>query len=146
MNELRCLLRHRDRALRDEGAQALVEFALVVPLLLMLVVGVFEFGRAWNAYQVITDAAREGARTAVVHNPSVSQQDVMQTVERALARAALDPRQATIAIDGFRAGRHSPATVAVEYPYEFAFLGRLMGAVGFPSSVTLRTRFVMRNE
>ena len=54
------------RLLRDERASALVEFALVVPLLLALVLGIIEFGRAWNIDHVITDAAREGARRAVV--------------------------------------------------------------------------------
>ena len=51
--------------------QAIVEFAVVLVLLLMLVIGVFEFGRAWNIYQVITDAARGGARMAVVADPGV---------------------------------------------------------------------------
>ena len=47
---------------RDDGGQALVEFALIMPFLLLFLVGIVEFGRAWNQHQVITDAAREGAR------------------------------------------------------------------------------------
>ena len=47
---------------RDGRGQALVELALILPILLMLLLGIFEFGRAWNTKQVITDAAREGAR------------------------------------------------------------------------------------
>jgi Flp pilus assembly protein TadG len=35
---------------------------MVLPLLLVMLIGIFEFGRAWNIYQTITDAAREGAR------------------------------------------------------------------------------------
>lgn len=54
--------------LRDDSGAALVEFALVVPLLLALVMGIVEFGRAWNVHQVITDAAREGARRAVIRD------------------------------------------------------------------------------
>ena len=46
--------------------QAVVEFALVLPLILIMVISVFEFARAWNIQQVLTDAAREGARVAVV--------------------------------------------------------------------------------
>ena len=43
----------------DEG-QALVEFALILPVILLLVVGMLEFARAWNLHQALTDAAREG--------------------------------------------------------------------------------------
>lgn len=51
---------------RDERGGAMVEFALVVPLLLVLLMGIIEFGRVWNTEHVMTDAAREGARRAVV--------------------------------------------------------------------------------
>lgn len=59
-------------AVRDESGAAMVEFALVVPVLLMILVGIIEFGRAWNRQQVITDAAREGARRAVVRDGDTS--------------------------------------------------------------------------
>lgn len=50
-----------DRATRDRGA-ALVEFALVLPLLIVLLVGIVEFGRAYHTQIVLQGAAREGAR------------------------------------------------------------------------------------
>ena len=46
---------------RESGA-ALVEFAIIAPLLLLLVFGIIEFGRAYNAQNSLTHAAREGAR------------------------------------------------------------------------------------
>ena len=49
----------------DEGAQ-LVEFALVLPLLLLIVLGIVEFGFMFQRYEVITNAAREGARMGVL--------------------------------------------------------------------------------
>src|SRR5690554_1734647 len=84
-----------------DAGQALVEFALVLPLLLVLVIAVFEFGRAWSAYQVITDAAREGARNAVVVNPAIDSAYVVQRIRDALARASLDPDNALISLSGF---------------------------------------------
>jgi Flp pilus assembly protein TadG len=48
----------------------MVEFALVMPILLLLVFGVTEFSRAWMTMNVITAAAREGARLAVVTDPT----------------------------------------------------------------------------
>ena len=49
----------------DSGAE-LVEAAFVLPLLLMLLLGIFWVGRAYNVYETITRAAREGARYAVL--------------------------------------------------------------------------------
>lgn len=134
------------RASDPRSGQALVEFALVAPILLLLILGVVEFGRAWNAYQVITDAAREGARTAVVDNVVVTQDSVFAVIRDALQRAALDPDSADIEVTGWRTGRGSPATVSISYPYDFVFLSRLLGWLGGDGVVTLRTTFSMRNE
>jgi len=73
------------RALRaDTRGQALVEFALIVPLFLLLVFGVWEFGRAWQVYQTLTDAAREGGRAAVVANPNFTVDSVAAKINRML--------------------------------------------------------------
>lgn len=61
----------------DEGAQ-LVEFALVLPLLLLVVLGIAEFGFVFQRYEVLTNAAREGARIAVL--PGYSTVDVQARV------------------------------------------------------------------
>jgi Flp pilus assembly protein TadG len=55
---------------KTEKGQSLVEFALVIPLLLLLVIGIFEFGRAWMTKNVMTGAAREAARMAAVSPPT----------------------------------------------------------------------------
>ena len=52
--------------LKDEKGQNLIEFALVLPLLLILVFGIAELGRAWMAKNILTGAAREAVRTVVV--------------------------------------------------------------------------------
>lgn len=130
------------RGNRDERGQALVEFALVVPLLLMLVIGVFEFGRAYNVYQVITDAAREGARTAVVANPSMTYDSVVTTIRNALGRAGLNPGSATIGLNGWRTGTGTPVAVTIQFPYSFVFLRPLTQL----TPITLQTAFTMRNE
>jgi len=131
---------------RSERGQALVEFALVVPMLLLLLLGVVEFGRAWNAYQVITDAAREAARSAVVANQATTQEDVFEVIDSAMRRAGLDSGSATRTIDGFRAGTGEPATIAIVYPYRFRFVGSLLRWSGAKASIQLRTAVVMRNE
>ena len=50
---------------QEQGA-ALIEAALVIPMLLLIAVGIFEFGRAYQTWEVLTNAAREGARVAVL--------------------------------------------------------------------------------
>ena len=84
---------------RDGRGQALVELALILPILLMLLLGIFEFGRAWNTKQVITDAAREGARLAVVQNNDIDQADVKAAIATHLSRAGIPGTAVTIAFD-----------------------------------------------
>ena len=53
------------RAGQEKGA-ALVETAFVLPIMLLVCVGILEFGRAYQTWQVVTNAAREGARVAIL--------------------------------------------------------------------------------
>src|SRR5688572_32942486 len=57
---------------RNERGAAIIETALTLPLILLVCVGIFEFGRAYQTWQVMTNAAREGARVAVLPNPTGS--------------------------------------------------------------------------
>ena len=50
------------RTARDEGGQALVEFALVIPVLMLILLGILKFGILYNNYLQLTDAVRSGAR------------------------------------------------------------------------------------
>jgi Flp pilus assembly protein TadG len=134
---------------RDAG-QSLVEFAILLPILLAVVIGIFEFGRAWNVDQVLTSAAREGVRLAVVE-ATTSESQVIAAMEEALTNAALDPSLANITVEGMDAGYGNPATVEISYPYEFTFLGPLVAFLGdgggeIPGAITLSSRIAMRNE
>lgn len=52
----------------SERGAAAVEFAILLPLLLMLVLGTIEFGRAYNAQITLTNAARDGVRVMAINN------------------------------------------------------------------------------
>ena len=56
-------LAERLGSLRGEDGQAMIEFAIVLPVLLMIVVGIIQFGLLFNKYLTLTDAARTGAQT-----------------------------------------------------------------------------------
>ena len=131
--------------------QAVVEFALVLPLILIMVISVFEFARAWNIQQVLTDAAREGARVAVVGEGAgkatgVIEAEVNAAVANAVAVAGIDPDDAVPVLEGVGDPRGTPATVRIALPYRFVFLGPLMEWTVGESSLTLRTSITMRNE
>jgi Flp pilus assembly protein TadG len=147
------------RGLRSRRGQAVVEFALVLPLVLMLVVSVFELARAWNLQQVITDAAREGARIAVIGSGQSKpdgqiRNEINDAVDDALSVAGVDPATATVSMSGLALGRGTNAVVGISLPYRFIFLSPMIKLVSqfagtsntFKGSITLKTSFTMRNE
>lgn len=146
MGMLRGAVRAAGRARRDESGQALVEFALVIPVVLLLLIALFELGRVWHTYQVITDAAREGARHAAVANPTITRDTVIARVEAALSRGGLRPEKWDIRLEGLDGPTGSADTVEIKYLFEPAFAGPLLGLAVKKRSVTLKTQFVMRNE
>jgi Flp pilus assembly protein TadG len=131
---------------RNESGQALVEFALVVPIFLLLLLGVVEFARAWNLYEVLTDAGREGARRAVVDNPATTEADIVAAIQAAGSRAGVSIPSAGIQITGFHSGRGNEARVRIEYDHELKWVGALMGLVTGERTLTMVSEFAMRNE
>lgn len=131
---------------RSENGQALVEFALVTPVLLLLLLGLVEFSRAWNAQQVLTDAARESLRSSVVANPDFTYDAMRGLIDQALRRASLDPALADVTVEGWKAGTGTPARIRIDYRYEFGFFGPLIDWATGDRTLALSTSFVMRNE
>lgn len=156
----------RGRGWRKDAGQALAEFVLVVPVLLLLVFGIVEFGLAFRAHQIVTNSAREGARFAVL--PSTPDaQSVIDVVEARLASSGLDPALADIEVwcvdrdtSAETSGLFCAGTerwghltrVDVSYPYTFFVLGGLVrwacGADcgGQYGTIALNTASSMRNE
>src|SRR6187551_3611775 len=71
----------RNPSTRRDRGQALMEFALVIPVFLLILVALFDLGRAVFAYNTLTNAAREGARIAIVnqYKPSIVARAKQQT-------------------------------------------------------------------
>ena len=134
------------RSIRDEGGQAAVEFALVIPFLLVLLVGIVEFGRAWNEHQVITDAARETARRASLPDP-ITDADAKKVAYDAMLNAGMDTSKATIAFPlGLDTGSNTPVTVDIDVRYRFTFFAPLVAWATGQEIIHLKTSFSMRNE
>ena len=142
------------RNARDERGSALVEAALITPLLLLLMVGIFEVARAYQTFQVLTNAAREGARAAIVPSGDEATAEALvrqymengQLSEAARADVQVD-RAANIVVNGTAMGA---TLVTLDYPFEFMVLqpvARLVvknSAAG--EAITMRAVSLMRNE
>lgn len=123
---------------RHIKGQGLVEFALVLPLFLVLLFGIVEFGRAWMTKNIITGAAREAVRRYVVapYDNSVAQ----MRGDNVLLSAGLDLGRRTITLS------ETENTMQVDVTYNLPFI---VGALipGLPSdNILLTTSTSMRKE
>jgi len=119
---------------------AVVEFALVLPILLALVFGITEFGRAWMTVNVMSTAAREGARLAVVTAPDVAA--VRARVTQVLTAARITAT--TINVTGpAPADVMRRVTVTVNANFT-VFSGRVIGP--FRGTIPLSATATMRHE
>ena len=138
----------------SKGGQALVEFLITLPVLLLLVFGIIEMGAALRTYQVATHTAREGARLTIL--PSADEVAVRAEMANRLTQGGLNPASATIdfvcAGDCFGAARATGegAEVRISYPFSFMLLGPIAdyfsGDGTAFGTVTMQTGFVMRIE
>jgi Flp pilus assembly protein TadG len=131
------------RLQREDGVVA-VEFAIVLPILLLIMFGIIEFGFVLFEKQVITNASREGARYGIVQaTPRHSEEEIKGVVKGYLTNAGLKDASATIDVTGEGLAYPNDLTVRVDYPYTFLVLSRLTGG---SSSLTLSATTTMRNE
>ena len=139
--------RFRRRRKGERGSE-LIEFALVFPMLLMVVLAIVDFGFLFQRYEVVTNAAREGARVAVL--PGYTTSDIQARVTSYATAGGL-PTAPTVSIAAttITAGSSTwPATtVNVSYSHQYLFLGGIASWFGGSfSSVTLTAASTMRNE
>lgn len=134
----------------DQRGQNLVEFAIIVVLLLSLVLGIIEFGRAWMTFQVITNASREGARLAALPTGFSDAGAVTTKVNTYLTSANLSPARASVSVTNVDGATGTDAVVTVQYQADLLFLGpivRLMDRSStMPGTLQLTGRATMRNE
>ena len=132
--------RHR----RREGGQALVEIALILPIFLLLLLGIVQFGTVFRDYIALTDATRVGARQAAVARSIQPESARVPNIVTKVQNAAvnLDRNKMTITVtpvkvDGLTAGweQSGEVTVRATYPFRVA----IMGMVVFNGTLQSRT-------
>jgi Flp pilus assembly protein TadG len=126
--------------LQSQGGQAFVEFVIVLPVLVMLVLGICQFGLAFYNYLSITDATRVGARAAAVkrtNDPCGAAQTAIQSTVTVAQWSKVSASFACETPEGTDAG--DPIKISVEYPYA-------IGLPGFSASGDLTASATERLE
>lgn len=143
---------------RNEG-QTLVEFALALPIILLLFMAVFDFGRAIFAYNTVANSARDGARVAIVDQRSTS--GVSNAAQEAADQATslgLDPTDVNeIRVRYLSDDLSGPcpdvdewlgcvAEVRVQYPFSAAtpIIGNIIGPITLGSTTQLPIEFTKK--
>ncbi len=140
--------RHRSRG------QALVEFAIVLPVFGLIVLGLFDMGSAVFSYSSVTNAAREGARLAIVN------QDVESIKSRVLAQLTIAETGKNVTVGFYQTNSDGtpntadpcPAPVAagclavVSYQSTYMPITPIFSTFFFPSGITFQAKSVMMVE
>lgn len=139
---------------RSESGQALVEFAMVTPLFLLMFAGMSDFALLFKSYQTSLNAAREGARIAVLQG--YDDDDYARPKERAadymvaggLTCSGCVEVDAPFDVDLGGGVTAEGVRVRVEYTYQFLFIGRVIGLLNgtFRSDLPYEVSSTMRNE
>ena len=140
--------------IKSERGAALLEAAITLPMLLLVAVGIFEFGRAYQTWQILTNAAREGARIAVL--PDSTSGDITSRVQQYMRDGQLGAvngatigvnRSAVLDVNGRSV---SASDVSIDYPFSFIVLqpvARLVApTTSLGGAIVMRAEAVMRNE
>ena len=146
--------------LRDgDSGQAMVELAFALPILLVILFGIVEFANAWRTSELVTNAAREGARRAVAAGGPKTEAGIKSEVNEVLNRVGLDSDKAEITLScenppggsvcGTTAGVEQ--TVQIDYAYDWIVLGPVIKLIGgssdpYTGSATITGTSAMRNE
>jgi Flp pilus assembly protein TadG len=123
-------------SIRAQNGQTMAEFALVLPLLALLLFGVIQFGIAFNNYITLTDAVRAGARKAAVARHEHDPESTVVTQVRAAA-TDLDPNKLGVEVESsWQPGEE--ARVSASYPYSISLLGLVVKKGDLTSETTER--------
>lgn len=117
-----------------QKGQSLVEFALLLPVFILILFGVMEFGRLWEMTNMLTSAAREGARIAAVTNP-----DITRTISAAQNILSVgNINNATITVSGPNSAYEITVTVSIAYTPMTGFIIPNLGPFFISRSTTMR--------
>ena len=136
------------RIQRAKKGTAMLEMVFVMPLLLLLLFGLCEFSVLFGRYQTLNNAAREGARTAVVFrsgcNSATVEAEVRDRVRNYAAPLGMTLADADISVAGVCGSSDTSSSVSATFQHTFTVLQNLAPAIS--PTIDLVGNSVMRNE
>jgi Flp pilus assembly protein TadG len=130
---------------RGEDGVMAVEFALLLPMLVMLVAGILEFGLTLYVQEVITNASREAARAGIViGDPRPTEEQITHVALAYLENFGASCTGACVSISGAQGNSGDDLTVSVDLAYHFVILPDFIE--GFVGEITLRAMTTMKHE
>ena len=127
---------HARKLITEEKGQSMAEFAIVLPILVVFLFGVIQFGILFNNYVTLTDAVRAGARTAAVSRQDSDPTGEAQSMVRSSA-ANLDQSNLNVSVSSdWQSG--DDVTVTATYPYSISLLGWVVSSGSLSSKTTER--------
>jgi len=131
------------KKLRSESGASAVEFALLLPVLMMILFGIIEFGLALYRQSILTNASREGARLGIVQSvPAITNGQINAAIDNYLTPAGIPPGDVSrIIVAGGITG--TPVQVTLTLPYTFSVLP---GLTSVAPLINLTARTEMRHE
>jgi Flp pilus assembly protein TadG len=124
----------RVRTRNDQG-QTMVEFVLVLPILLVVLFGIVQFGITFKDYVALTDAVRTGARTAAVSRFSATPS--ADTIARVKGASDLNGSKLSVTVTSTWV-HGDDVVVTAKYPYSISLLGVVVASGDLTSSTTER--------
>ena len=117
----------------------MVEFVLVLPVLLIVLFGIIQFGLTFSHYVALTDAVRAGARTAAVSAqlPPTTRQNVI-TSKVKTASGDLDASKVNVTISSPTWQHGDDVSVTATYPYSVSLMGIVVASGNLSSTTTER--------
>jgi Flp pilus assembly protein TadG len=136
---------------KTEAGQALVEFTLILPLFLILLFAIVDFGRGFYTWVLVTNAAREGARMAAVQSDqaTVEQRIHDSYCDNYPSSCGLDPTKLDITTTNVQGPRGEPVEIDLEYDFEFVTpIGNILTLItgGSLTAPTISAHSSMRLE
>ncbi len=130
-----------NKLFKGQDGQAMVEMALVLPILLILCLGIFEFGRILGSFMVINNLARDGARFGVVGNND------LEITNRVFAgHAWLDEDNMTVSISPAFENRNVGDALNVSVDYSLPLMTSFFASIIDENTVSLSAQCSMRVE
>jgi Flp pilus assembly protein TadG len=145
--KMKCGIKHK--ITEEKGASA-VEFAIILPLLVVFLFGIIEFGIIFYDKAMITNASREGARKGIVfRDPRLSVSEIQSVVDNYSSGKMItfgsSAAPVTTVPNGACVNHNDQLTVNVTYQYDFLLIPNFLGGA-LPNSITLEAQTEMRCE